>query len=384
LYKKKNRRYKINVLSIWPESSTSKQASTVEAARCIDQRQATDNNNQSQEVVMSKMYPDWTVDSSHSSQKITHYEPMLEAYYLGIDGGGTNTRAVITDANYKILGEGHSEASNPLRVGFDIAVTHIEEAIDKACSQAGLERREITAGCIALAGISDPAHHRKMEDALDSALGVKNIKLVTDASAALFGALDGQPGVIIIAGTGSIAMGINEAGEHARSGGWGPTLSDEGSAYDIARRALKAVIASFDGRLPHTLLTERICDRLGIRNPSDLPRVIYTDDMDRTQIASLAVDVTEVADEGDRVAREILEGAGRELGELAGSVIEKLRMQDHRFRLAFIGSVFNAGNIILDPLREAIRKIAPGAVVDEPLFPPTVGAAKLARASIAA
>lgn len=343
-----------------------------------------ENSNQSQEVVMSKMYPNLTVNSSHSSQKITRYEPALEAYYLGIDGGGTNTRAVITDADYKILGEGHSEASNPLRVGFNVAVMHIEEAIDKACSQAGLERCDLTAGCIALAGISDPAHHRKMEDALDSALGIKNVKLVTDASAALFGALDGQPGVIIIAGTGSIAMGINQAGEQTRSGGWGPTLSDEGSAYDIARRALKAVIASFDGRLPHTMLTERICDRLGIRNPSDLPRVIYTDDMDRTQIAALAVDVTEVAHEGDRVAREILEGAGRELGELAGSVIEKLHMQNRQFRLAFIGSVFNAGDIILDPLREAIKKIAPDAVVEEPLFPPTVGAAKLAQASIAA
>lgn len=333
---------------------------------------------------MSKVYPDWRVSPSHSSQKIAHYEPVREAYYLGVDGGGTNTRAVITDADSKIIGEGHSEASNPLRVGFDTALAHIEEAIDGACSQAGLERSDISAACVALAGISDPSHHRKMEDTLNRSIGINTTKLVTDASAALYGALDGQSGVIIIAGTGSIAMGINSAGEHARSGGWGPTLSDEGSAYDIARRALKAVIASFDERLPHTQLTERICDRLGVRDPSDLPRVIYRDDMDRTQIAALAVDVSEVAGEGDRVAREILEQAGRELGELAGSVVRKLGMEDHNFRLAFVGSVFNAGEIILSPLRETIKRIAPQAIVEEPLFPPTVGAAKLAQASAAA
>jgi len=329
------------------------------------------------------MYPDWMVNSSQRSQKITHYEPVREAYYLGVDGGGTNTRAVITDADYRILGEGHSEASNPLRVGFDEAFSHIEEAIDRACLEAGLERSEITAACIALAGVSDPAHHRRMEDALEI-IGINNTKLVTDASAALYGALDGQAGVVVIAGTGSIAMGINLAGEHARSGGWGPTLSDEGSAYDIARRALKAVIASFDGRVPHTLLTERICDKLGVIDPSDLPRVIYSDDMDRTQIAALSVDVAEVARSGDRVAVDILEGAGRDLGELAGSVIRKLGMQDYTFRLAFVGSVFNAGEIILAPLRDVIRKIAPNAMVEEPMFPPTVGAAKMAQASIAA
>ena len=134
-----------------------------------------------------------------------------------------------------------------------------------------------------------------MKDALDRSLGLEKLELVTDARAALTGALDGKPGVIVIAGTGSIALGLNEAGGDARSGGWGPTFSDEGSGYDIARQALKAVAASFDGRSSETLLTKMICKELGIEKPSDLPSVIYSEDAKPAQIASLAKLVSQAA-----------------------------------------------------------------------------------------
>ena len=173
--------------------------------------------------------------------------------FLGIDGGGTKTHAVITTASYKIIGEGFSGASNPVRVGFDLAVAHVSEAVEQACSQAHITPQDLAAGCAAIAGISHPIHHHTMKKGLTRRLGVDHLELVTDARAALEGALDGKPGVVLIAGTGSIAMGINEARTVERSGGWGPTLGDEGSGYDIARQALKAVAASFDGRAPRTV-----------------------------------------------------------------------------------------------------------------------------------
>ena len=303
--------------------------------------------------------------------------PTRASYFLGIDGGGTKTHAVITDAKYRVLGEGFSGASNPLRAGLEQAVANVEAALDEACSQAGVARRDITAACIAIAGVNHPIHYETMKHALDRALRIGHMELVTDVRAALEGALDGQPGVIIVAGTGSIAMGINGAGEMERSGGWGPIMSDEGSGYDIARRALRAVVASFDGRQQPTILTERICRELGIASAADLPGVIYNSDSEAVEIASLAKLVTEAAEEGDAVAREILAGAGRELGQLAISVIEKLGLQAQSFRVACVGSVFHSGEYVLGSLREAVRRVAPAAEIGPPLFSPPIGAVKL-------
>jgi N-acetylglucosamine kinase-like BadF-type ATPase len=299
-------------------------------------------------------------------------------YFLGIDGGGTKTQAVITNANFEILGEGRSGPSNPHRAGFKEAVANIKAATYAALEEAGLHLQDITAACAGIAGISHPIHYHTMEDALDRTLGIDNLELVTDARAALTGALDGKPGVIVIAGTGSIALGLNEAGHDARSGGWGPTFSDEGSGYDIARHALKAVAASFDGRLPETLLTKMICKELNIEKPSDLPSVIYQDDAKPAQIAGLAKLVSEAAAAGDDIARDILARAGTELGRLAIAVIERLELQNQRFRVACVGSVFNAGNFILEPFGRAVLKVAPHAEIGQPIYPPTIGAVKLA------
>ena len=309
-----------------------------------------------------------------------------ESYFLGVDGGGTKTHAVVTTSAYKIIGEGFSGGSNPVRLGFDEAAAHVNEAVKSACDQAGIGLRDLTAGCAAIAGISHPIHYHTMKEALDRRLRISHLELVTDARAALEGALDGKPGVVLIAGTGSIAMGMSTARQVERSGGWGPTLGDEGSAYDIARRALKAVAASFDGRAPQTVLTERICEQLGIDTAKELPGVIYTgdhnSDSESVQIASLSRLVAEAAAEGDEVARGILAQAGRDLGELAVSVIHKLGLELRAFRVACVGSVFNAGDCVLAPLSAAVHRVAPGAEIGAPLHPPEIGAAQLARAAV--
>src|SRR5262245_32102568 len=300
-------------------------------------------------------------------------------YYLGIDGGGTKTHAVITNSNYDILGEGFSGGANPLRIGLEEAVSHIDEAVTEACEQAGISRSRIDSACAAIAGINHPIHYHTMKDALDEVLQIAELELVTDARAALEGALDGKPGVVVIAGTGSIAIGINKEGQQARAGGFGPTLSDEGSGYDIARRALKAVVASYDGRSPQTKLSQLICDKLGVASAGDLPGVIYNSDSEPVDIAPLAELVDEAAREGDQVAREILSAAGGDLGRLAVSVVGKLALGNQPFRVACVGSVFRSGDLVLRPLREAVLSIAPNALIGPPLYPPAIGAVKLAR-----
>src|SRR6185503_1143555 len=241
-------------------------------------------------------------------------EPVVSEnrYFLGVDGGGTKTHAVIIDARSRVVGEALSGGSNLLRGGLEDALAHIDRAVSEACAAARISRHEISAACLGLAGVNHPIHYHTMKDALDHSLGIQNLKLVTDFRAALAGALDGEPGVVIIAGTGSIAVGVNEAGEEERSGGWGPTFSDEGSAFDIAKRALHAVAGSFDGRSPSTALTDRVCRRLGIASAVDLPGVIYNGDSEPVEIASLAQVVSEAAEAGDQVAQRILAEAGSE------------------------------------------------------------------------
>lgn len=332
---------------------------------------------------MSKIFTSSTAEAPVADEPLSPGLKALSAsqkkYFLGIDGGGTKTHAVITDAAGRVVGEGLSGASNPLRVGLEEAVSHIERAIADACDQAGVKLREITSTCAAIAGVNHPIHYHTMKDALDQLPELGLLEVMTDARAALEGALDGHAGVVLIAGTGSIAMGLNDEGEQARSGGWGPTISDEGSGYDIARRALKAVISSFDGRSPKTLLSERILDKLRISSAADLPGIIYNSDSESVEIASLAELVTEAALDGDEVAREILSGAGRELAELVISVVKKLRLESQSFRIACVGSVFKSGELVLASLREEVLRLAHNAEIGPPLYPPAIGAVKLAQ-----
>src|SRR5262245_30028808 len=318
--------------------------------------------------------------STHSEEDASGRGSQQTPFFLGVDGGGTKTLAVLIDEESRVVGEGAGGGSNPVRVGLEAAVRNIQAAVDTAARVAGVSSAAVTSACIAAAGISQPIHYNAMRESLEKALAF-NFVLVTDAEAALAGALDGAVGVVVIAGTGSIAIGVGEAGDEARSGGWGPTISDEGSAYDIGRRALRAVAAAYDGRGPATALTQLICRRLGIENASYLPGVIYENGPpEPVEIARLAALVTEAAQDGDKTAVGILANAAIELSRLAISVIERLRIQDSQFRVACVGSVFNAGELLLATFDDAVRKMAPGARIASPLFPPEIGAARMAAA----
>src|SRR5205807_7257980 len=178
----------------------------------------------------------------------------LRQLVVGVDGGGTKTRAVVLDGN-SVLGEGAAGPSNPLRVGIANGVTAIREAIDKACAGAMIHRDDLVAVGVGLAGVRRKDIRTRMHDVLVDTLGIKNIELVSDGDIALFGATDGRAGVVVISGTGSISVGVNAQGKRAYAGGWGPVAGDEGSGSWIARRALQAVARASDERGPKTTLT---------------------------------------------------------------------------------------------------------------------------------
>jgi N-acetylglucosamine kinase-like BadF-type ATPase len=301
----------------------------------------------------------------------------------GVDGGGTKTRAVIVDSAERVLGEGFAGPSNPLRVGIAVASAAVRDAVDRACGAAGIQRDEIAALGIGLAGVRRKDIRARMREGLIGLLGIKQIELVSDGDIALAGATNGQPGIVVIAGTGSICCGVNVRGKRVCAGGWGPVVGDEGGGSWIARRALRAVAHESDERGPETSMTAAACDYFHVTAVEDLSTAIYAPTITNERIAGFGKHVIEAARSGDAVARGIMKEAGMELGRSAIAVIRKLRMENERFQVAYVGGVFAAGELVLAPLRDEIARIARKAFIAPPASPPTIAAARMARELLA-
>ena len=303
------------------------------------------------------------------------------AYVLGVDGGGTKTQAVVLDAGGRVAGEGQSGPSNPLRVGVTSAAAAVREAFERALESAGLRRADVAAARVGLAGVRRADLRERMRETLLS-LGVPTLEVSTDAEIALYGATGGEPGLVIIAGTGSICCGINARGRRACAGGWGPVAGDEGSGSWIARRGLQSVARAADGRGAPTSLTEPCLDYFKVNAVADLSTAVYAPSMTNERIAGFGRHVLEEAAQGDEVAGRIVEDAGRELGQAAAAVVRQLRMEREHFQAACVGGIFAAGELMLEPLRETLERTAPHAYLAPPHHPPAHAAALMARAQL--
>lgn len=301
---------------------------------------------------------------------------------VGVDGGGTKTEAVIMDSDLRVIGEGRSGPSNPLRVGVTSAAAAVREAIDNACASAKVRRSDVESAEVGLAGARKHEIRERMREVL-LALGIRDIEVVTDADIALYGATDGAPGIVVIAGTGSNCCGINSRGKQFCAGGWGPLAGDEGAGAWIARQALRAVAYASDGRGPETLLTEFACNYFHVSTADDLTTAIYAPTITNERIAGFGKDVVEAAKRKDPVAAQIIFDGGKELGVAAVAVIRNLQMERERFQIAFVGGVFRAsGEMIIKPLKAEVAKVAPRAYYEPPHFSPAVAAARMARERI--
>jgi N-acetylglucosamine kinase-like BadF-type ATPase len=298
--------------------------------------------------------------------------------YLGVDGGGTNTRATLLDEEKTVVGEGFAGASNPLRVGVETAVANIFSAVDAACDRANKSRGDIIAAICGLAGVRRLDLRQRLRERIARNLGTKKVEVLTDAEIALYGATLGKAGVVVIAGTGSICYGKNERGETAIAGGWGPLAGDEGGGSNIARRALQAIAKAVDGRGKPTLLSQAGVDYFRTSTPENLLVAIYAPQMDNTKIAGFARLVIETAKKGDAVAVEILNDAGYELGLAANAVIKKLDLRRKKVPIGYVGSIFKADSLITSSLLETVRARAPKAYLAKPIMQPANAAAHLA------
>jgi len=297
-----------------------------------------------------------------------------EGFVLGVDGGGSGTRCVIAHFSGRVLARGEGGPSNPLTAGFDAAADAIKEAVNEAARRCGVRR--FRASCMGVAGTDRPSGREALRTRL-SDLETGKLIIVSDAASALAGATGCRLGVAVVAGTGSIAYGVNERGETARAGGWGWRLGDEGSGYDIGRSAITAALRAHDGRGAPTSLAEKVRATLGLGDLNGLIDRVYMEGIGSGEVAALATIVGEAAEEGDGEAIKILERAGKELGLAAASVIRKLGLEGG-FTVATTGGVFNLGEPLRSSFEVVVRRSAAGCSISPPLFEPAVGSALLA------
>jgi len=264
---------------------------------------------------------------------------------LGVDGGGSKTRALVADRDGTVLGVGTGESSNYQSVGFASAIAALRTAIDVALHNAGkAQEASFAAACFGLAGVDRPTDHALLLSSLQEQEIAQQISVVNDAELVLAAGTPDGWGLALICGTGSICYGRAPNGTTARAGGWGYLLGDEGSGYDIAVQALRLATQTADGRAAaHTLLAA-ILDEWQLSEPSALIGYVYRPEVTRATIASLARRVVLLAEDGDEAARSIVQRAGFELGRLLATVARMLELEQPPLALA--GGLVRAGSVL--------------------------------------
>jgi N-acetylglucosamine kinase-like BadF-type ATPase len=297
-------------------------------------------------------------------------------YFLGFDGGGTKTDCVLVDAEGKILARSTAGPSNPLRAGYAKAWFTLSDAADVVLEHEKIKAKDIRGICAGIGGAGREAVANRLATFLERAFPEAAVQVTTDLAITLQAAVGSGEGIILVVGTGSAAYGRDAGGKIARAGGRGPWFSDEGSGFDIGRRAMAAVVRAEEGRGEKTALSEQILKWLGcndwnrvldwvIKNPDDVfPRVFPL-------VASLG-------DNGDAVACGILSGAAESLAILARSVLERLDMLDREVPIAKCGGALGRSTFFDSEIDRGLARVAPRARIVSLQEKPAVSAARLA------
>lgn len=299
---------------------------------------------------------------------------------LGVDGGGTQTRAAICDLEGRVLGTGLGGPTNIDDVGLPAARTHLRQAVQDARTNAQLDERPFEATFLGMAGIvsaQDRAQVQEMACSLNLA-PPERIGVDHDCRIALAGGLAGRPGIVLIVGTGSSCYGRTADGRSWRAGGWGWLISDEGSGYFLGREGLAAAARALDGRGPPTALAAALLEHLGVQRPEELLHRLYVAGLSRSEIAALAPKVLVEAQGGDPVALELLSRGAALLSECVQAVAQHLYGDPTSVELVVQGGLYAGSKLFRAKVNKAVLVQVPGCRMVSPELPPVLGACLLA------
>lgn len=300
----------------------------------------------------------------------------FKRYVLGIDGGGTKTHAILVGLDGTVISEAKGGPTNLQTVGTQQAAKILFELIKDCCTKGECPPEALQNIVMGIAGAGRALDKSDLVDALfalgkKKKISLKQIIVESDARIALEAAFAGGPGIVVIAGTGSIALYRTEDGKILRAGGWGKILGDEGGGYTIARDALNLVMRQHDGRSEKTVLTKKAIEFFAVSSVDELIPTIY---LDHADLASFAPWVFEALSERDRVAHGIVLKNANELVELVRVLTVKVRPKK-KLPVALMGGLLENENVYSKMVREKIIDSLPHVVVQKPKFPAAFGAA---------
>jgi len=300
-------------------------------------------------------------------------------YFIGIDGGGTKTKCVLTDDDLHVKFHTESGPSHFLTIGTDIVSETIINLIKTCIESQNISLEDVSSIVLGTTGAGRIADAEKLEQAVyhlakGNNLALPTFKVVSDARIALEGAFSGNSGSILIAGTGSIMFGKDKHNEIHRVGGFGRLIGDEGSGLILGRKGLNVVSKFFDGREKETLLTEKIKDKFDINSQNELISKVYGENFKTQHVAPLVI---EAASEGDILCKDILD---KETNELLLHIISMNRkLSEENMKLVFIGGTITNANLYSKILKDKIKLFLPDIILQQADYPPEIGAVIMAK-----
>jgi N-acetylglucosamine kinase-like BadF-type ATPase len=301
------------------------------------------------------------------------------SYFLGFDGGGSKTDCVLVDEHGVLLASAYGSASNPLRTGYAKTWFALSSTADAVLARQKIKSTDIAGICAGLGGAARTQVARRIASFLERSFPNAAVQVTSDMDIALAAAVGEGRGIVLIAGTGSVAFGRTGEGVTARAGGFGPWIGDEGSGFEIGKLAAAAASRDVDARSPQTMLSERIFKDLDCRDWNELFERIAksADDV----FPRLFPTVAKVAHAGDPVACEILQHAAASLSDLAYNVAKKLQLAGEEFPLAKVGGMHGRSKLLDAELDARLAAVLPRAIMVPLAISPALAAARMASSA---
>lgn len=295
----------------------------------------------------------------------------MKRYFLGLDVGATKTHALVANEAGRALGFGECGPGNHELVGYDGLACALRDAATAALNMAAIGAGQIAGAGFGIAGYDWPVEREATLQAIRP-LGIEApIELVNDTLIGLLAGASEGWGVAVVAGTGCNCWGWDRWRRVSHVTGHGTWMGEGAGASELIWYAVCAVSRAWSSRGPATLLAQAFAERCGARDTEDFLEGIC---LDRYHLdADAAPLVFQVAAEGDEVAQEVIAWAGRELGSLAVGVARQLEFEALDFEVVLVGSLYDGGPMLIEPMRQVIHQVAPKARLVRLTAPPVIG-----------
>ncbi len=298
----------------------------------------------------------------------------MTRYFLGIDVGGSKTHALIADEQGRACGFGKAGPGNHEGVGYDGLSAAMQTATRQALAQAGITPLQIAGAGFGLGGYDWPSELPPTLEAIRP-LGLDApLEVVNDAMIGLIAGTQAGWGLAVVAGSGCNCWGrtgLHRQHKYGNVTGMGYPMGEGAGAGELVSEAVRRVSRAWSLRGPATRLTEVFCELVGVQTATELIEGLTQERFElRGRMAPL---IFKTAEQGDAVACDVIRWAGESLADLAAGVIRQIEIQNEQFEVVLVGSLFKGGALLIEPMRDAVRRVAPGARLVRLTVPPVVG-----------